>query len=125
MAYSEALAERLRETLTRFKGVSERKMFGGVAFLVNGNMCVGVVNDDLMVRVGPDAYENARTQPHAREMDFTGKPMKGMVYVDTKGIAKDKDLAAWVDRGMAFAGNLPPKKPRKPKKPPLYGKKTP
>lgn len=90
-------------------GVSERKMFGGLCFLVNGNMSFGVVGSELMVRVGPDAYPETLTLPKAREMDFTGRAMRGMVFVSEDGISEDEDLQEWLDRGMAFAGSLPPK----------------
>ena len=109
MAYDEGLAQRIREALEDVAGTAEKKMFGGLAFLVRGNMCAGVVGDELMVRVGPDAYAAALELPHAREMDFTGKPMKGLVYIDCQGIDSDADLAAWVGRGVAFAGALPAK----------------
>ena len=107
MAYDETLAERVREVLADEPGSDEKKMFGGLCFLLNGNMCCGVVGDELMIRVGPDGYEDALAQPNAREMDFTGRSMKGMVYVDAGGIAEDDDLASWVGRGIDFAGNLP------------------
>lgn len=84
-------------------------MFGGLAFLLSGNMCVGVVGDELMVRVGPDAYREAMDQPHARKMDFTGRPMKGFVYVGCKGFESDADLGGWVARGIGFASSLPAK----------------
>ena len=109
MAYDEDLAERIRAVLDGDVGVGERKMFGGIAFLIDGNMAVGVVGDELMVRVGPDGWPDALARPHAREMDFTGRSMKGFVYVGTDGIAEDDDLAAWVARGIGFAGSLPPK----------------
>lgn len=109
MAYDEALGERVRAALEDEAGVTERKMFGGLAFMLHGNMCCGVIGDELMVRVGPDAWEAALALPHAREMDFTGRSMKGMVYVGTAGIASDADLDAWVGRGIAFAGSLPRK----------------
>ena len=106
MAYDDGLAQRIREVLDDRYDVTERKMFGGIAFMLSGNMCCGVVGDELMLRVGPDAYEACRSLPHAREMDFTGKPMRGMLYVGTRGIEDDDDLAAWVARGVAFAGSL-------------------
>jgi TfoX/Sxy family transcriptional regulator of competence genes len=109
VAYDEKLAERIRGVLDGRPGVSERKMFGGIAFMVGGNMACGIVRDELMARVGPDAYEDALAQPHARPMEFTGRPMKGMVYVGVAGIAKDSDLASWVERGAAYAASLPPK----------------
>jgi TfoX/Sxy family transcriptional regulator of competence genes len=109
MAYDEGLAERIRESLDETANVNEKKMFGGLAFMLRGNMCVGVVGEELMVRVGPDAYADALAQPHAREMDFTGKPMKGLVYVAAPGVEADEDLDAWIGRGVAFAGSLPAK----------------
>lgn len=89
--------------------LSEKKMFGGLCFLVGGNMCCGVVNEESMVRVGPEAYTECLAEPHAREMDFTGKPLQGLIYVAPAGLAADADLNDWVRRGLAFAGSLPPK----------------
>lgn len=109
MAYDEGLAHRLRELCEVHPKVTEKKMFGGLCFLVAGNMGFGIVGDELMVRVGPDAYRDCLAQPHAREMDFTGRAMKGMVYVGCEGFAEDEDLEAWVARGLAFAGSLPAK----------------
>ena len=109
MAYDEKLAERARAVLTPHPAVSERKMFGGIAFMGGGNMCCGVVRDDLMVRVGPEKYAEALSRPHARPMDFTGRPMKGMVYVGALGCRSDSDLEQWVRRGAEFASSLPPK----------------
>ena len=84
-------------------------MFGGLAFLLRGNMCVGVVGDELMVRVGPESYDEAVRQPHAREMDFTGRPMKGFVYIACEGFESDADLQRWVARGVRFAASMPAK----------------
>jgi TfoX/Sxy family transcriptional regulator of competence genes len=109
MAYDEHLAERIRDALGGRDNVTERKMFGGIAFMVGGNMAVGVIRDDLMVRIGPDAHDDALGQPHVRIMDFAGKPMKGMIYVGPGGVASDRDLARWVDAGADFAASLPPK----------------
>lgn len=109
MAYDEHLAERVGRALARRPGLTEKKMFGGIAFMLNGNMCCGIVKDDLMVRVGPQAHDEALAQPHARPMDFAGRPMKGMVYVDPAGVRSDGALAAWVQRGVDFAAALPPK----------------
>lgn len=109
MAYDETVAERIRKLLAKQKSLGERKMFGGLAFMVNGHMAVGVNKDNLMVRVGPDAHADALAQPHARPMDFTGRPMKGFVFVDPPGYASDDSLAAWVDRGVSFVASLPPK----------------
>ena len=104
MAYDETLAERIRIALRARDDVSERKMFGGIAFMVRDRMAVGVVRDDLMVRVGPEGNDEALAQPHARPMDFTGKPMRGMVYVAPAGVATDADLARWIDRAVNAAG---------------------
>ena len=86
----------------------ERKMFGGIVLMFQGNMCCGVTNDDLMVRVGADALEDALAKPYARPMDFTGRPMKGFVFVDAAALG-DRDLKRWVQRGVTFAGSLPAK----------------
>lgn len=110
MAFDNSLAERVRKLVHKQKGVQEKKMFGGLAFIVNGHMCCGIVRDELMVRVGPEQHAEALSQPHARPMDFTGKPMKGMVYVEPAGIARDAVLRAWVERGLSFVLSLPPKK---------------
>jgi len=109
MAHDEGLAQRIREVLEERTDLAERKMFGGLAFLLCGNMCAGVVGDELMVRVGPEAYPKLLSEPHAREMDFTGRVMKGFVYVACEGFESDVDLRTWVERGVAFAGSLPPK----------------
>lgn len=109
MAYDEKLADRVRGALKRRRGISEKKMFGGLAFLVNGHMACGVIGDELMVRVGPDAYDEALQKPGAREMDFTGRPMKGMVYVRPRGIRPASKLEAWVEQGLSYARSLPPK----------------
>ncbi|MEZ5355365.1 MAG: TfoX/Sxy family protein [Bryobacteraceae bacterium] len=109
MAYSEQLGGRVRAILGAHPSLVEKKMFGGLAFLLDGHMCCGIVGEDLMVRVGPEAADEALAQPHARPMDFTGRPMKGMVYVAAEGVATARQLKAWVGRGVAFASTLPPK----------------
>jgi len=109
MAYDDGVAQRVREALTDCADVIEKKMFGGLCFMVRGHMCCGVTGGELMVRVGPDGYQTALNEPHAREMDFTGKPLKGLVYVAMKGFEDDNDLQAWVDRGLGFVRTLPPK----------------
>jgi hypothetical protein len=109
MAFDEGLAERIRQMVTDGPGLSERKMFGGLCFLHEGNMCFGIVGSELMVRVGPDAYESSLSRPHAREMDFTGRSMRGMVFVAEAGIQEDEDLGGWLERGLEFASLLPPK----------------
>lgn len=112
MAYDEGLAERLRDTLRGHKDIAEKKMFGGLAFMSRGYMFVGIVGDILMARVGPQDYESALARPHVRKMDFTGKPMKGYVYVDSQGFEEDNDLSAWVRQCRQFVQTLPPKKPK-------------
>ena len=109
MPYDEQLARRVRATLASQPALVEKKMFGGLAFMLNGNMCCGIVRDELMVRVGPEQYGAPLTLPHAREIDFTGRPMTGMVMVAPLGFAADEDLEDWEQRGVRFAGALPPK----------------
>jgi len=109
MAFDEGVAQRLREVFADRTDVVEKKMFGGIAFMVSGNMCCGVVGDELMARVGPGQHEKALKEPYAREMDFTGKPMKGFVYVGVQGFAADEDLESWVGRCEQFVDTLPPK----------------
>jgi TfoX/Sxy family transcriptional regulator of competence genes len=109
MAYDEAVAERVRGALGKTPGVVEKRMFGGIAFMVRGNMCCGVIGDRLMLRVGPKGYEAALGRPHAKTMDFTGKPMKGLVYVEPAGFASPRDLKKWIDRALEFALSLPAK----------------
>jgi TfoX/Sxy family transcriptional regulator of competence genes len=109
VAYDEGLAQRIRESLEDVRGITEKRMFGGLAFLLDGNMACGVVGEDLMVRVGPDAYGESLERPHARAMDFTGRPMKGLVYVSPPGYEAESDLDSWVGRGVAFARSLPSK----------------
>ncbi len=109
MPYDEGLAQRIRDALDDRPGVSEKKMFGGLAFLLRGHLCVGVVGDELMVRVGPEAYDEALRLPHARAMDFTGRPMKGFVFVGSRGFESDRDLRRWLTRGVRFAAALPVK----------------
>ena len=109
MAYDETLADRIRAHVGGHAGIAEKKMFGGLALMLGGNMCVGVVKEDLMVRVGPDAYEEVLALPGARPMDFTGKPLRGFVFVDAETVAEDMALHDWIGRGLAFAASLPAK----------------
>ena len=110
MAYDGGLAERLRELLDGRAGISERKMFGGLAFMLSGNMCCGIVGDTLMARVGPENYMRALAEAHVREMDFTGRSMKGYVFVAPEGVESDQELQYWVDLCAEFVLSLPPKK---------------
>ncbi|MBI5059368.1 TfoX/Sxy family protein [candidate division KSB1 bacterium] len=109
MAFDETVAERIRGALAGAPDVVEKRMFGGIAFMVRGNMCCGVIGDRLMLRVGPKGYDTALSRPHAGRMDFTGRPMKGMVYVEPAGFASSRDLRKWIDRAMEFTMSLPPK----------------
>jgi TfoX/Sxy family transcriptional regulator of competence genes len=109
MAFDEAVAGRVREALAGAPDVVEKKMFGGIAFMIHGNMCCGVIGDRLMLRVGPGGYEAALVRPHARPMDFTGRPMKGLVYVDPAGFASTGDLKEWIAKAMEFSLSLPAK----------------
>jgi hypothetical protein len=109
MAIDEGLAQRIRETVND-AAVTEKRMFGGLAFMSRGHMFIGIAKGALMVRVGPEAYEQTLQRPHVREMDFTGRPLKGYVYVDPAGYESDDDLAYWVQAGHAFVATLPVKK---------------
>lgn len=110
MAFDEGLAQRVREALASREVVSERKMFGGLAFLVNGKMFVGISGSKLMARVGAERYQDALALPHVCEMNFTGKPMKGYVYIDPPGLTEDRDLLAWVSWCVGYVASLPVKK---------------
>jgi len=110
MAYDEALAARVRARLADASGVTERRMFGGLCFLVNGHMCAGIVGETLMLRVGPERYAEALARPHAREMDFTGRPLRGMVYVDPPGTAGAAALERWLGLALGFVQSQPAKK---------------
>lgn len=107
MSFDENLATRVCRHLKRKAGYSERKMFGGLCFMLNGNMCGGVLNNDLIVRVMPDEYAAALKRPHAHHFDFTGRPMKGFVVVRPKGTQPDKSFKNWVAMGIRCARSLP------------------
>ncbi len=109
MAYDEGVAERCREYLTDCAGISEKKMFGGLAFMYRGNMLMGIVGEVLMARVGLKEYDAALKHPFVRKMDFTGRPMKGYVYVDSAGFEADADLKRWVELCLRFNASLPSK----------------
>ena len=110
MSYDEGLAERLREALQSRRGISEKKMFGGLAFMSRGYMFIGITGDVLMARIGPEYYEQALSRPHVRVMDFTGKPMKGYVFVDPPGFESDSALSDWARMCHRFVQSLPAKK---------------
>ena len=113
MAYDEKLASRVRQALTRRAVIEERAMFGGVAFMARGHMCCGVVTNKLMVRINPDAYDALLTEPGARPMDFTGRSMRGFLYVSSVGISTPSALNRWIERALSFAESRPPKSPEK------------
>lgn len=109
MAYDECLAERVRREMAGREGLSERRMFGGLCFMLHGNMALGIDKDRLMVRVGPEGYEAALQKPHAHPMDMTGRPMRGFVVVPPEGMATREELQDWVVQGVDYALGLPPK----------------
>jgi hypothetical protein len=110
MAFDEDLARRVRDRLAAETGVTEKAMFGGLAFLLDGNMAVGLAGDELMVRLGPEASDAALERPHTRPFDMTGRPMKGWILVAPEGVAGERELAGWVARGVDFARSLPAKR---------------
>lgn len=109
MAYDESLTARVRKVLARRKNLTEKKMFGGIGFMMNGNMCVGVWKEYLILRLGPDQYEGALREPCVKEFDITGRPMKGWVMVEPGGVESDEELRMWAKRAATFTGTLPPK----------------
>jgi TfoX/Sxy family transcriptional regulator of competence genes len=109
MAYNEKLAQRVRKILAAHGTVIEKRMFGGLAFIIRGNMFCGVLNEDLIVRTGPEGYEEALAEPYVRSMDFTGRPVKSIVFVGPKGYLSDEGLNKWIQRGLELAQSLPPK----------------
>jgi TfoX/Sxy family transcriptional regulator of competence genes len=109
MAFSEALAARIRQKLTLRKNVEARKMFGGIGFLLNGNLLVGVWKDSLIARLEPDEGEAALREPHVKEFDITGRPMKGWVLVGPEGVEDDEQLTDWIERAVKFVRALPAK----------------
>lgn len=115
MAYDEGLVQRIREALRDVPGIGEKKMFGGLCFTLGGNMMVGIVRESLMVRMGEVEALAALSKPGARPMDFTGKPMKGYLFVDPIGIAEDRDLEEWISMSQQFAQSLPVKDGKAPR----------
>jgi hypothetical protein len=106
MAFDEKLAGRIRRLLGDKKSLSEKRMFGGLAFMLKGKMCCGIVGDDLVARIGPDNYEKALEESYVRPMDFTGRPMRGYVYVGRNGTKTDRALKTWLDRSAGFVSTL-------------------
>lgn len=111
MAYDPVLADRIRAELARHVEYTEKKMFGGLSFLVNGNMCCGITGSDLVLRLSPEEVERALSKPHNRPMDFSGKPLKSMVYVDAEGTSSGGALRTWIAVATTAAKQVPPKMP--------------
>jgi TfoX/Sxy family transcriptional regulator of competence genes len=109
MACDENLAGRIRDSLARKKGVEEKKMFGGVGFLLHGNLLVGVWKESLIVRLGPGERDEALKEPHVKEFDITGRPMRNWVLVEPQGVVEDDQLNDWIQRALKFVGKLPAK----------------
>jgi len=109
MAYNAGLADDIRAHIGNRTDLTEKEMFGGIAFMVGGNMAVGVSGDDLMVRVGKETYDDALTETGVREFDMSGRPMRGWVLVSDAGYSTEADLESWIDRGVSYAESLPPK----------------
>jgi TfoX/Sxy family transcriptional regulator of competence genes len=113
MAYNEQLSERIRAALAPYPAIEEKRMFGGVCFMMNSKMCVGVAEDEMMCRIGPEAYEAALERRGCREMDFTGRPMKGYVFVNGEGLRSKKDFDYWIGLCVAFNKNAKSSKKKK------------
>ena len=109
MAYDERLAERVRELLGGHAGISERKMFGGIGFMLDGNMCCGVHGDELILRLGEEDAAAALADPHGRPFDVTARPMKGWVFVHPDALRTEAELWLWIEPAVDFASSLPPK----------------
>jgi len=109
MAYDEILAARVRKILSANARVSEKKMFGGLCFLTHGNMCCGLLKDELVLRLEPARAQEVLRGPHTRPMDFTGRPLKGFVFIEAGALATDRQLRDWISIALAFARSLPAK----------------
>jgi TfoX/Sxy family transcriptional regulator of competence genes len=109
MAYDLDLAQRVRKDIRTLEGYTEREMFGGIGFMLDGNMCCGVIGDDLIVRVGPGGYEEALSQANVKVFDMSGRPMRGWVIVTPQGLSSEERLMDWVRKGVDFAQSLPAK----------------
>ena len=109
MAFDTQLAERMRKLLGERPGLTEKKMFGGIGFMLHGNMCCGVHGQDMIVRLDPAQTDQALSKPHTRIFDLTGRPMKGWIQVQPEGLADDAALAEWIEQGVRFAASLPAK----------------
>ncbi|MCG2589864.1 TfoX/Sxy family protein [Rhodohalobacter sulfatireducens] len=110
MSFDKGLAQRIREYLQDYPDLEEKKMFGGLCFMISRHMCCGIIEDKLMARVGPEQYESLLERDHTLKMDFTGKPMKGMIFEESQGLNTDEKLKKWLDFCIEFINTLPPKK---------------
>ena len=106
MAYNKNLAKRLQKAFQKYRGTASKEMFGGIAIMLNGKMCCGVIKNNLVVRVGPKNYEKVLTKPNVRPMDFTGRPLRGFVYVTPAGCKSSKSLAQWVSLGVSYVNSI-------------------
>ncbi|CAN5119709.1 hypothetical protein BH11PLA2_BH11PLA2_16800 [soil metagenome] len=106
MPFNQALAARIRTAIGRKKGINETKMFGGVGFLLNGNVLVGVWKDSMIVQLGPKAGEDALLERHVRVFDITGKAVKGWVIVELEGVGLDEEVKGWVQKAVKFVGKM-------------------
>jgi TfoX/Sxy family transcriptional regulator of competence genes len=113
MAYDETVAQRIRQAIEGRDGLSERKMFGGLCLMLHGNMFAGLIDDELMLRVGPDKADELLGRPGTRVMDFTGRPMKGYLYVDSSAFKTAQELSDWLGHALSFVEQLPPKAAKK------------
>lgn len=109
MAAKEELASRIRKVLAKQRGVTEQAMFGGICFMIRGHMCCGTLKQNLVVRLGPERYEHALAKPHVRPMNFTGRPLRGFVFVGPQGTHTQRALAYWIEQGIAYVQTLPAK----------------
>jgi hypothetical protein len=109
MAYDQRIADEIRTAIGAHPGLTEREMFGGIVFMINGNMALGLSGDELMVRVGKEAHDDATSRPGARTFDMGARPMRGWVGVSREGFSTEEDLASWVEWGVSFAESFPPK----------------
>jgi TfoX/Sxy family transcriptional regulator of competence genes len=114
MAYDETLASRVRKILSPVAGFSEKKMFGGLCFLIHGNMCCGVLKNELVLRADSGSARDLLRRPHTRPMDFTGRPLKGFVFIENGGLCTDRQLRDWLSLALSFAQSLPRKSSSKP-----------
>jgi TfoX/Sxy family transcriptional regulator of competence genes len=110
MAFDSNLAERIRKQLAQQKGLTEKKMFGGIGFLLNGNMCCGVLGAEVIIRLDPEQTDKALTNKHTRIFDFSGRPMKGWIFVGTQAVETESDLKHWLQIGLKYVKSLPTKK---------------